>query len=255
MEELTSPFVKFWFQYIGDTGARKLADTLRTNTTVRILSMVDVDIGPVGGCALANMLCVNTTITEFILCNNNVGNRTARAMAEALRTNTTLKYIDMSNALIDDEGVEYLADALMTNTTLKSICLMRNQISDNGALLMLDVMKRKKNLEYVRVTDEYYRPYSSVYNQLMYAGWENVLRKLALTFAYMRHNESIILRAGICCTVLSEAIVAATLRRMISQAKPSNEVVGVCEVLLTKHLAAVEGIRRAHCQEVNREDH
>jgi hypothetical protein len=57
---------------IGDAGAVALADALKTNTSVTVITLGDNQIGDAGVVALANALKTNTTVIFIDLCNNGV---------------------------------------------------------------------------------------------------------------------------------------------------------------------------------------
>jgi hypothetical protein len=125
---------------------------LKTNESVRILSLSDNDIGDGGAIALADMLKTNTYVQNLILSRNRIGNGGANALAEALMVNNTLTELCLAFNQIGDEGTNALADMLKTNKNLKSFEIsvgveganaLALGLKKNTALEALDVYQDK----------------------------------------------------------------------------------------------------------------
>ncbi len=83
--------------------SRALADTLRSNTTLRELNLWYNEIRDGGAQALAAALAAalirNTTLTSLELQCNEVGPAGRQALAEAMLLNTTLRELDIIGIL------------------------------------------------------------------------------------------------------------------------------------------------------------
>eukprot|EP00943_MAST-04B_sp_MAST-4B-sp1_P003124 g3124.t1 len=106
--------------YIGDEGAKELAEALKVNTSLKEISLSSNNIGAEGGKELAEAL---------------------KELAEALKVNTSLEKIDLRNNTIGDEGAKYVAEALKVTTSLKEIYLWNNNIGDEGAKELAEALK------------------------------------------------------------------------------------------------------------------
>ena len=87
----------------GEGGGRAIAETLRVNTTITELDLMQTDLCEGGVQAIAEALRVNTTLTKLNLYGNKLVQGGGLAIAEALRVNITLKSLDLGdNCHIDD---------------------------------------------------------------------------------------------------------------------------------------------------------
>eukprot|EP01094_Clydonella_sp_ATCC50884_P021598 TRINITY_DN478_c0_g1_i2.p1 TRINITY_DN478_c0_g1~~TRINITY_DN478_c0_g1_i2.p1 ORF type:complete len:141 (-),score=25.94 TRINITY_DN478_c0_g1_i2:187-609(-) len=80
---------------IDDEGVARLAEALKTNTTVTELDLSENRITAASGARLAEVLKTNTTLTRLVLFINSLLDEGVEHLEEALRTNTTLTYIDV----------------------------------------------------------------------------------------------------------------------------------------------------------------
>ena len=80
-------------RYIGDAGAKRLADALKSNKTLTKLNLRDSYIGDTG----------------------------AERLADALKSNKTLTKLNLRDSYILDAGAERLADARKFNKTLTEL--------------------------------------------------------------------------------------------------------------------------------------
>jgi len=72
---------------IGDFGAAKLARTLRTNTSLRIVNLFDCDIHSAGALALAASLAVNYSVVWMDLGGNAIPKQVLRLVQEQIDKN------------------------------------------------------------------------------------------------------------------------------------------------------------------------
>ena len=94
------------FNYLGDEGAKALADMLggngaessgTVNTTLEHVDLSKCRIGPVGAQHLAQALCVNTSVKTLDLSDNCIGSEGVKALAKMLGRNGALEhlYVDL----------------------------------------------------------------------------------------------------------------------------------------------------------------
>ncbi|KAG0349324.1 hypothetical protein BG005_011034, partial [Podila minutissima] len=96
----TSPHLcKFSFELaagsIGGKEFGRLAEALKTNSTLTTLNLELNSIGDNGAQALAEALKTNLTLTILNLRHNSIGHNGAQALAEALKTNSTLTTLNL----------------------------------------------------------------------------------------------------------------------------------------------------------------
>ncbi|KAF9352239.1 hypothetical protein BGX26_009906 [Mortierella sp. AD094] len=118
---------------IGGKEFQRLAETLKTNSTLTTLDLRSNSIGGNGAQALFETLKTNSTLTTLDLRSNSIGDNGAQVLSEALKTNSTLTTLDLENSSIGDNGAQALSEALKTNSTLTTLDLQSNMIRDSGA--------------------------------------------------------------------------------------------------------------------------
>ena len=114
---------------IGTKGAKHLADILKKNNTLEVLGLNSNHIGNTGAKFIADMLAVNKTLQVIELDKNNIGDKGALSIATSLFLNTGIQGIFLRYNKIGDAGAEKLADALITNHSIKILNLDDNNIS------------------------------------------------------------------------------------------------------------------------------
>jgi len=102
---------------------RKLAEDLKTNTSVDRIDLCFCELGDADAIALAEALKVNHSVVKLRLAGNHISNKGAKALAEALEVNHGLGTLELWQNNIDDEGGVALAQALRKNTTLRELQL------------------------------------------------------------------------------------------------------------------------------------
>ncbi|XP_062512145.1 NLR family CARD domain-containing protein 3-like [Corticium candelabrum] len=138
---------------VGDAAVEMIAQALKTNRTVKVLSVKYCRVGDEGGVQVARSLKENDCLEELHLDGNDVGDATALELAEAIKINRTLRHLHLSNTHIRNQGQDKLIDALKVNNTILSISLTDtsgsrvSEVSAVEGLLM-------KNRELERVREE-----------------------------------------------------------------------------------------------------
>ncbi|KAG0014464.1 hypothetical protein BGZ82_001746 [Podila clonocystis] len=154
---LTSSFVASEFynavikaRSIGGKKIGKLAEALKTNSTLTTLDLEGNSIGENRAQALAEALKTNSTLTTLNLSSNAIGENGAQALAEALKTNSTLTTLDLGFNAIGENGAQALAEALKTNATLTTLGLLGNSIGEKGAQALAEALKTNSTLTIMR---------------------------------------------------------------------------------------------------------
>ncbi|KAG0275391.1 hypothetical protein BGZ97_010305, partial [Linnemannia gamsii] len=109
----------------------KLFNLQTTKPTPLCKLSFELIAGSIGGKAigrLAEALKTNSTLITLNLEGNSIGDDGAKALSEALKTNSTLTTLDLGSNSIRDDGAKALAEALKTNSTLTTLKLQGNSI-------------------------------------------------------------------------------------------------------------------------------
>ncbi len=109
-----------------------LAESLKVNTKLLYLEILDSDITTDGVGYLADALKENQHLKKLKLSGNKIDETGAKYLAEALKSNESLSELNLEFNKIGDEGVEYLANALNSNKSLRSINLYDVGMTDIG---------------------------------------------------------------------------------------------------------------------------
>lgn len=135
--------IDFSKKKIGYEGVMKLANALKSNTTLQKLDLLNNNICPQGAVALVHAMEENNSLPLHTLSlrNNSIGNDGALALAHALVKNTTLQTLELYHNGIGDLGASALAKALESNRTLERLELDWNNIGEEGATALLHVLQ------------------------------------------------------------------------------------------------------------------
>ena len=125
---------------VGDERALAMAETLRQNTTLTVLDIREMSVSDEGSLAMAELLKENSTLTVLNMSGIAIGDEGALAMVEALKQNTTLMILNMSGISVDDEGALAMAEALKQNTALTELNLSDNPISNVGVMAVAEAL-------------------------------------------------------------------------------------------------------------------
>ncbi|KAG0375797.1 hypothetical protein BGX24_008647 [Mortierella sp. AD032] len=124
----------------------RLAEALKTNSTLTTLDLKHNSIGDNGAKTLAEALKTNSTLTTLYLQGNSIGDSGAQALAEALKSNSTLNTLDLQGNLIWFKGLLSFSEALEANSTLTTLDLRGNKIGDNGAKALAEALETNSTL-------------------------------------------------------------------------------------------------------------
>ncbi|KAG0340547.1 hypothetical protein BG005_003180, partial [Podila minutissima] len=126
---------------IGDDGAQALAEALKTNSTLITLDLAGNSVGDNGAQVLAEALKTNSTLTSLNLMNNSIGFKGTLALTLTRNVNSTLTTLNLQSNSIRDNTVLALSEAFQTNPTLTTLDLANNSIGVNGAQVLAEALK------------------------------------------------------------------------------------------------------------------
>ncbi|CAF1143192.1 unnamed protein product [Adineta steineri] len=129
-----------------------LADRLALNkSNLKWLDLESTDLNNHGAEYLATMLKTNQSITGLWLSNNKIGCRGVKMLASALiSSNTTLKYLDLeNNQRINDSCLDYFVNMMKENRSLKTIDLSHCQLSITSKAKLRSVAHTKQDFRLV----------------------------------------------------------------------------------------------------------
>ena len=147
------------YNNIRDQGATGLAEVLRVNSTLTVLNLEFNGIGDQDATGLAEALKVNSTLTVLNLRYNDIHDQGATGLAEALKVNSTLTVLNLEGNGIGGQGAIGLAEALKVNSTLTVLNLRNNNIRNQGSTGLAEALKvnstlTELNLRYNSILDQ-----------------------------------------------------------------------------------------------------
>lgn len=120
-----------------EAGARALADALRPNRSLTVLSVQACQIGDEGAAAFGLMLPENTALKSLMLGVNRISDIGLRSLIQGLEQNHTLTALGLNSLPLGGEGLIHLAGFLERNISLKHVNLRGNRVNQTEVLSAL----------------------------------------------------------------------------------------------------------------------
>ena len=133
------------FTFIGDIGAKHIADLIEKKPKMTTVDLESNDVGDEGARHLAKAVAGHKHMRELFLEDNLVGNVGAKALARVLQRVKEDFTLVLTNNNVGDPGALALATALEKNDKMTSfnINLTRNNVGDEGAAALQRAIKKK----------------------------------------------------------------------------------------------------------------
>ncbi|NXO06608.1 NLRC3 protein, partial [Oriolus oriolus] len=131
---------------VGDHGSIALAEALRVNHSLQSLDLQSNSISSAGVTALTAALCSNKGLLSLNLRENSISKEGGPAIARALRSNSTLRKLDLAANLLHDEGGKAIAVAIAENRALTSLHLQWNFIQAKAAMALAQALQSNSSL-------------------------------------------------------------------------------------------------------------
>ena len=135
---------------VGVSGAEKLAEMLRKNSTLQILDLVNTAIEKDGLEMILDVLITdNRSLKKIYLSGNQIDEVQTEKLKVLLVENDSLETLMLSVNCLKDEGAMKIADGLKSNTTLRELSLASNGISIRGGKYLFEILKENSTLQYL----------------------------------------------------------------------------------------------------------
>lgn len=132
-----------------------IAQTLKGNTTLKLLEISENPIGDMGIHSLTEILKLNHSHLQYLyVYSTGITDDGAQDLANMLKTNTTLFDLDLGANDISDQAVRLLANALSRdNTTLTALSFKGNQLLSDGSVEDLaEMLEQNQTLKFLNLT-------------------------------------------------------------------------------------------------------
>lgn len=103
--------------------AKKFAEFLVNNRTVKTFNIASNNIGDIGARGFAEVIKKNTTLTSLNISSNKISDAVIKEITEALIDNTSLTYLNLAENTIEEDGRNTLINSLNLNKTLIELIL------------------------------------------------------------------------------------------------------------------------------------
>jgi len=113
-------------------------EALKSNTSLKFISLSFTGIDIHGCRAIKETLMVNQTLTSIDLKNNNIGDLGFVTIMDAMQNNHTISYLDLRRNRISGKAMHAMRNALHTNTTLQKVELRDNSIGNEGCRMIME---------------------------------------------------------------------------------------------------------------------
>jgi Ran GTPase-activating protein (RanGAP) involved in mRNA processing and transport len=131
-------------------GVSLLAESLRNNATLKMLSLHQNSVSEMGIRSLSHILSLNNSVLKWLdLESTKLTDKSVQYLAEMLKINKSITGLWLSNNRISNRGVQVLTTSLIYfNTTLKHLDLENNQsINDSCIDCLIEILKENRSLK------------------------------------------------------------------------------------------------------------
>jgi Ran GTPase-activating protein (RanGAP) involved in mRNA processing and transport len=122
-----------------------LSQTLHSNTSLRILTIINNSFGKAGGKAIVEMLKVNKSLTTLNLSDNDLKSEWLENFAHSMEQNHTLLNLELSSNKINRKGASFVAEGLMVNRCLSILNIAHNDIGNEGIKVIFNALQENSN--------------------------------------------------------------------------------------------------------------
>ena len=113
-------------------GIKQISDALITNTTLKVLVLINITITDEDTSHLSTMLSINKTLETLELSNCNITDNDVRYICEGLAKNQTLTELNIGyNPQITSASTSTIAELIITTKSLTELRLDDNSLNDD----------------------------------------------------------------------------------------------------------------------------
>lgn len=139
---------------VGVNEVRMLSNALRSNKSLKNLSLRSCLVNAEGIKAIASVLKEHPSLTSLDLGENISGSWGTIALSRSLECNTVLKELNLEANFVGETGIEALAQMLKKNSSLECLCLERNTLVSVYSSLLRDAMLDNVSLREMNVSSD-----------------------------------------------------------------------------------------------------
>jgi hypothetical protein len=138
--------------HLSPTSGRELAETLKNENKIVMLSLADNELGDEGVNAILGVLLTNETLTELNISSNHFK---SSIIDQFIASNQVIFSLDISKNSIGDDGALAIAAALPQNASLARLSVASCRISDSGAAAIAEAVAHNTGLTNLKLNDNF----------------------------------------------------------------------------------------------------
>ena len=133
LQTTNKTMIDLFLRYSSLTGGiKQISDALFTNTTLKVLSLINVTITDEDTSNLSTMLSINKTLDKLYLSNCNIADNGVQYICEGLNKNQTLTLLDISyNPQITSASISTIAELINKTKSLTELCLYDTSLNND----------------------------------------------------------------------------------------------------------------------------
>eukprot|EP01117_Protostelium_nocturnum_P017649 TRINITY_DN7216_c0_g1_i1.p1 TRINITY_DN7216_c0_g1~~TRINITY_DN7216_c0_g1_i1.p1 ORF type:complete len:509 (+),score=183.56 TRINITY_DN7216_c0_g1_i1:76-1527(+) len=135
---------------LGPSGAKVLANHLKTNNSIVHLYAESNRVGPEGAAYFGEMLKVNKSLSLLYFGGNEIGSKGAQSIAEGMKANKTITKLTIDSNKIGNDGLKYFEGMMKVNKQLTHLALELNDFTVEGVKSLIPHIKNS-NLTLIAV--------------------------------------------------------------------------------------------------------
>ena len=138
-------------QHVKPPGAKLVAEALKSNMTVQVLTLSGNNINDEGTIYLGDMLKTNKVLKELDMCSNWCTE--IKPLADAFRINNTLEVVNLGSNPFGDDGAKHLSEGLKKNTSITELHINACWIGSDGARGLGEALQSNNTLKILKANN------------------------------------------------------------------------------------------------------
>ena len=149
--------INLYLRYSSLTGGiKKISDALFTNTTLKVLTLINVTITDEDTSNLSNTLSINKTLDKLELRNCNITDNGVRYIYDGLTKNQTLTLLDISdNPQITSASTSLIAKLINTTRSLTELRLLDTSLNNDNIKSMCTELIKNTTIQELHLSEQH----------------------------------------------------------------------------------------------------
>ena len=157
LQTTNKTMINLYLRYSSLTGGiKKISDALFTNTTLKVLTLINVTITDEDTSNLSNTLSINKTLDKLELRNCNITDNGVRYIYDGLTKNQTLTLLDISdNPQITSASTSLIAKLINTTRSLTELRLLDTSLNNNNIKSMCTELIKNTTIQELHLSGQH----------------------------------------------------------------------------------------------------